>query len=78
MLLPIGIWILSVIFATYFGHGLLVQLGERRARVRWYVWEPDDKRSYLSRAEKPVDYWMSLGVQSFAFSICIYGAMKSL
>jgi hypothetical protein len=71
MILPIGVWLLSVIFATYLGHGLMVQINEKRARVRWYVWVPEAKREYIMKADKPTEYWSSIGVQGMLFALCV-------
>ena len=78
MLLPIGIWLLSVVFGSFLGHGLLMQLSEKRARKRWYVHEKEDARDYIPRATQPVDYWLSMGMQTCLFMGCVYAAMTSL
>lgn len=78
MLFPVGIWFLSVVFGTYLGHGLMVQLKSMRARKRWYVYESEEKRAHIDAATNPVDFWLSMGMQSFLFGLCIYGAIASL
>jgi hypothetical protein len=70
VILPLGIWLLSVIFAAFFGHGLMLQINERRVRRRWYVWEPHEKREYIMKADNPAEYWTSIGIQAMLFAVC--------
>ncbi|MES2984335.1 MAG: hypothetical protein V4735_04010 [Pseudomonadota bacterium] len=78
MIQQIGAWFLSVVFGTYLAHGLLLQFNEKRIRHRWYHWEPLEKRRYTARAENPVEYWWTMGVQCILLAICIYVALRNV